>query len=151
MGFWKFMKFKNFETHIDTTWRAITKEEAPIKIKQRLRPSFDICYPLSSSQCIHEWSRRGGRNGGYVWVQVQYLDHSPSQIQILLLPNVQTASQRHQCWVGEMSPCLKDSNRSLGRIWLQWAFSAFCLSWDKLEVPSQLLSSLQNGLNYFIV
>lgn len=40
MGFWKFTNCKSFESHINTYWRAITKEEALIKSNRETEPAI---------------------------------------------------------------------------------------------------------------
>lgn len=54
MGFWKFTKCKSFESHINTYWRAITKEEALIKSNREIEPTI---WHLPSSVIItmHTW------------------------------------------------------------------------------------------------
>lgn len=92
---WNFMKFKIFESHINTYQRAITKEKALIKPN---RETETVIWHLPSSAIItmHTWME-------LPWWQKQRLcmspnlmgsSHSLSLSQTLLLPNVQTTSHR---------------------------------------------------------
>jgi len=54
MGSWKFTQCKSFESHINTYWRAITKEEALIKSIRETEPVI-WHLPFSVIITMHTW------------------------------------------------------------------------------------------------
>lgn len=109
------------KNHIDGLMEVGTKCESIYHGKQISHPNklnvsiswhlsaSDICH-LNASTLAYEQNSNGVKNRGHIWPHRDVFSYTKVSVTTLLL-NIQTSSQKEQCWACEMPPFLQETNQ----------------------------------------